>query len=190
MESLLAVIAGLVALVLGLVLGYLYQKQLSRSSERQFAHHVREELEEVATQQQAQIKDAIRTARETRANADRDVHERRQVLRQENQRLQERGEALDARTEKLDEDDRDFLKRNEQREEREHELDLRETRIEESRQQQITALEAVATMTRNEAKEQLLASIERETRTLSDQKVRQITAEAEEKAEVKGLRSE
>lgn len=185
MEPLLSVIAGLVALVLGLVLGYLYQKQLSQSSERQFEHHVREELEEVATQQQAQIKDAIRTARETRANADRDVHERRQVLRQDNQRLQEREKALDARAEKMDAVDRDFLKRNEQREEREKELDLRETRLEESRQKQISALETVATMTRDEAKEQLLASIERETRTLSDQRVRQITAEAEENAEAK-----
>ena len=185
MEPLLSVIAGLVALVLGLVLGYLYQKQLSRSSERQFADHVREELEEVATQQQAQIKDAIRTARETRANADRDVHERRQALRQDNQRLQEREQALDARAEKLDAVDRDFLKQNEQREQREKELDLRETHLEESRQKQITALEAVATMTRDEAKEQLLASIEREIRTLSDQRVRQITAEAEENAEAK-----
>ncbi len=185
MEALLAAVAGMAALAAGLGAGYFYQVRLSRSRGREFARRVQQELEEVEARQRASITQTTERTREARAAAEREVRERRRELGQEERRLQQRERTLDTRTEELDERDRAFVQRGEALDERTSDLDKRAADVEQLRQRQVEALEAVSTLTRDEAKTQLLASIEREVRDIADQRVRQLTAEAAEAAEAK-----
>lgn len=185
MEALLAIVAGLAALVLGLVAGYFYQVRLAQARGREFARRVEQELEEVEAQQRASIKETSAKIRDERADAERETRERRRELRQQERRLQQREQTLDKRSERLDDLEREFLKRDTSLDDRKRGLDQREVKLEELREQQVAALEAAASLTRDEAKAQLLASVEREVREISDQRVREITAEAKETAETR-----
>lgn len=183
MEALLAIVAGLAALVVGLVAGYFYQVRLSQVRGREFARRVEQELAEVEARQRASIKETNAKIRNERADAERETRERRGELRQQERRLQQREQTQDKRSERLDDLEREFLKRDDTLDTRKRGLDRRESELDDLREQQVAALEAAASLTRDEAKAQLLASVEREVREICDLRVREITAEAKETAE-------
>ena len=83
MEALLAVVAGLAALVVGLVAGYFYQIRLSQARGREFARRVEHELQEVEARQRASITETSAKIRDERASAERESSERRRELRQQ-----------------------------------------------------------------------------------------------------------
>lgn len=183
MEALLAIVAGLAALVVGLVAGYFYQVRLAQARGREFARRVEQELTEVEARQRASVKETSAKIRDERANAERETRERRRELRQQERRLQQREQSLDKRSERLDDLEREFLSRDDALDSRKRGLDRRETELEDLREQQVAALETAASLTRDEAKTELLASVEREVREICDQRVRELTAAAEETAE-------
>ena len=178
-------VATIATLTLGLVAGYFYQIQLSRSFEQKLAQSVQQELEEVEAQQRAKTQQTAEAIQEQQLVADRDIQRRRNELRDFQGQLRQREQALDTRANRLDALDAEFKTRDGALEARHAALEKLEQANEDMRQQQIVKLESVATMTRDEAKDQLLASIERDVRELANQRVRQITAEAEETAESK-----
>ena len=185
MDALLAIVAGLAALVVGLVAGYFYQVRLSQARGKEFARRVEQELTEVEARQRASIKETSAKIRDERADAERETRERRGELRQQEHRLQQREQTLDKRSERLDGLEGEILNRDTTLDDRKRGLDEREAALEALREQQVAALEAVATLTRDEAKGQLLASVEREVREICDQRVRELAAEAEETAEAR-----
>jgi len=184
-EALLAIVAGLAALVVGLVAGYFYQVRLSQARGREFARRVERELAEVEARQRARITETNTKIRDERADAERATRERRREFRQQEQRLQQREQTLDRRSERLDDLESEFLKRDNTLDQRKRALDRRETELEDLREQQLAALEAAASLTRDEAQTQLLASVEREVREICDQRVRELAAEAQETAEAR-----
>ncbi len=185
MEALLAVVAGLAALVVGLVAGYFYQIRLSQARGREFARRVEHELQEVEARQRASITETSAKIRDERVSAERESSERRQELRQQERRLEQREQTLDKRSERLDDLEREILKRDDTLDNRKRGLDKRETELGDLREQQVAALETVASLTRDEAKAELLGSVEREVREICDQRVREIAAEAQETAEAR-----
>ena len=185
MDALWVAVATIATLTLGLVAGYFYQIQLSRSFEQKLARRVQQELEEVEAQQRAKTQQTAEAIQEQQLVADRDIQRRRNELRDFQGQLRQREQALDTRANRLDALDAEFKTRDGALEARHAALEKLEQANEDMRQQQIVKLESVATMTRDEAKDQLLASIERDIRELANQRVRQITAEAEETAESK-----
>ena len=185
MEALLAVVAGLAALVVGLVAGYFYQIRLSQARGRDFARRVEHELQEVEARQRASITETSAKIRDERASAERESSERRRELRQQERRLEQREQTLDKRSERLDDLEREILKRDDTLDNRKRGLDKRETELGDLREQQVAALETVASLTRDEAKAELLASVEREVREICDLRVREIAAEAQETAEAR-----
>ncbi len=185
MEALLAIVAGLAALVVGLVAGYFYQVRLSQARGREFGRRVEHELAEVEARQRASIKETSAKIRDERASAERETSERRRELRQQERRLEQREQTLDKRSERLDDLEREILKRDDTLDNRKRGLDKRETELGDLREQQVAALETVASLTRDEAKTQLLTSVEREVREICDQRVREIAAEAQETAEAR-----
>ena len=102
MDALLAIVAGLAALVLGLVAGYFYQVRLSQARRKEFARRVEQELTEVEARQRASVKETNDKIRNQRAEAERETRERRGELRQQERRLQQREQTLDRRSERLD----------------------------------------------------------------------------------------
>ena len=164
MDALWVAVATIATLTLGLVAGYFYQIQLSRSFEQKLARRVQQELEEVEAQQRAKTQQTAEAIQEQQLVADRDIQRRRNELRDFQGHLRQREQALDTRANRLDALDAEFKTRDGALEARHAALEKLEQANEDMRQQQIVKLESVATMTRDEAKDQLLASIERDVR--------------------------
>ncbi|MBM4436500.1 MAG: ribonuclease Y [Actinobacteria bacterium] len=185
MEPLIAAVAGVAAVAVGLGAGYFYQVWLSARRESAFGARIQQALAEVEAQQRAMLAEATQAARETSRKAEAEIRERRRELRQQERRTQLREETLERRAEKLDDLDREFLSREELLTNRRRELDAREAELAGLRQQHMGALERVADLAQEDAKAQLLASIEREVSQAADQLVRRVEADAKEHAEAK-----
>jgi len=171
-DALLSTVAGLAALVVGLVAGYFYQVRLSQVRGREFARRVEQGLAEAEARQRASIKETSTKIRDERASAERETRERRRELRQQERRLQQREQTLDKRSERLDDLEREFLKRDDSLDDRKRGLDKRETELEDLREQQVAALEAVASLTRDEAKTAVGLGRTRGTRDLRSARAR------------------
>ena len=185
MEALVAAIAGAVMLVVGLVAGYFYQVWLSKRRTRELQARIERELSEVEVQQRAILAAATESAREVARTAEREIRERRRELRQQEHRLQHREENFERRVEKLDDREQESLEREEALSATRRELEAREQEFERLRQERLAALERVALLTREEAKQALLESVEAEVRQASDQLIRAVEAEAKDRAEGK-----
>ncbi len=185
MDALVAAIAGVAMLVVGLVAGYFYQVLLARSRTRELRRRIERELEEAEAQQRAILSTASDSARDSRRDAEREVRERRGELRQQERRLQGREENLDRRTETLDGVEREVSERDEALGATRQRLEKQERELEQQRQTQVEALERVASLSRDDAQKQLLESVRREVTAASDEIVRSAEAEANERAESK-----
>jgi ribonuclease Y len=182
---LIASIAAAAMLTLGLVAGYFYQVWLSGTRAHALAQRIEQELKEAEAQQRALIENANRSARESRSAGERELNERRREIQQTEQRIQQRGDRLEARAEALENRDREFQAREETLATERQKLERDSQAQQEARQEHVRALEGVASLTREEAREALLRSIEQEVSADADQRVRQIEAEAKERAEAR-----
>lgn len=117
-----------------------------------------------------------RTALELRQDADAEISRRRSKLSNEEDRLQQRREELDIRTEKLE-------KRENSLNKRQGLIDRRSNEIDKLHSQELEELQRVSQMTTNEAREILLAEVEKEARADMVRVIRQIEAEAREEGE-------
>lgn len=118
-------------------------------------------------------------AQQLRSDTERELERRRNDLTREDQRLQQRQEQLDNRFERLEEREQRLNKRQSA-------LDKQQNEIDELKAERMQALERVAAMTREEARDHLLSMVEEETRNDMARKIREIedeyTAEAEMRA--------
>ncbi len=113
-----------------------------------------------------------------RNDFDREVKERRNELNRQERRLNQKEETLDKKTENLERKEQSLNSKIKSVEKKEQE-------ITEIKQQQITELEKISGMTREEAKTILLHDIENQTRHEAAVMVKEIEQEAKETAEKK-----
>jgi len=168
----------IVAFVLGIALGY-FVIQLQRKKTKQRFQEESEsiliEAKEEARNLQLQAKDK---ALEIRQNADAEVNRRRAELSREEDRLQRRRDELDNRTEKLE-------KRESSLNKRQSAIDKRANDVEKLHQEVLEELQRVSQLTIEEAREILLAEVEKEARADMARVIRQIEAEAREEGETR-----
>ena len=101
---------------------------------------------------------------------------RRRDLRQEEERLDKRRESLDSQTEGVNNRERELGKRQSS-------LDRQRNDMEKQKAEQTAELERISSLTRDEAKEQLLALVEKDARDDMARTIRQIEDEAKEEGE-------
>ncbi|MFQ5407729.1 MAG: ribonuclease Y [Anaerolineales bacterium] len=101
---------------------------------------------------------------------------RRSDLRREEERLDKRREDLDSATEQLSQRERELSKRQSA-------LDRQRNELEQQQAEQIAELERISGLTRNEAKEHLLAMVEKDARDDMARTIRQIEEDAKEEGE-------
>lgn len=166
----------LVALALGGAAGFVYrQMRLTRTLEgkKSEAAQIIDEAKDRAREIELQARDeAIRIRDASEADASR----RRTELNREDERLQRRRNELDDRLEHLE-------KREQALNKRQSSIDKRANEIEERHVEIMSELERVSSMTREEAKSQLLDEVEREARADMLRIIRQIEEEAESEGE-------
>ncbi len=164
------------ALALGVGLGYwlklLNDRRRKADIEAQ-ADQILREAREKARELELQAKDE---AHRIRREAEREAQRLRRDLQREEDRLLRRRQELDRRWESIE-------KREQSLNKRQSALDKRANELEALYQEQVQRLEALAGMSREEARQYLLAEVEAEARADMARIIRQIETEAKEEGE-------
>jgi ribonuclease Y len=175
----------LLAGAIGSVIGYL----LMRSRQRQARHEAEAliknahiEAERIIAEAESKAKTVELAAQEHKVQvleeADQDILRRRRELERAEERIQRRQETLDQRLEQLESRERKMNQRQSK-------LDKRETDLAKLEEQHIAELERIAGMGREDARQELLAAVEQETRQDMARKIREVEAEAQAQAEAR-----
>ena len=170
----------ILASVLGAVLGglgvILVENVIARSRLERAQMTATQMIEEAQNKAKEIELAAEKEALEVRGQAEEEIKQRLQELRREDQRLQRRRESLDKRMDRLEERER----RLNQRQSR---LDRRRMQIEELYKQQVSELERIANLSREEAKELLLQDVEKQARDEMARVIREVETQAKEEAD-------
>ena len=175
----LAVIAGLAAGAAG---GFAYHK----NSEQKKLAGAMEESERIVAEatKKAELakKDLISEGKEEvhrlRQELDRDTKDRRAELQRTERRLEQKEENLDKKTDNISRKEEELKTRNEQAQAK---LD----RLGEREQELITQLEQIAQLTRDQAREQLLAEVEADANHLIGLRLKELEERAKREADRK-----
>jgi ribonucrease Y len=172
----LLTIGSVVALAIGLAIGYIVRHQQARRESRERADEAERRLDEArakAREIELQAKDnAIKIRDESEGDASR----RRADISREDERLQRRRAELDQRVDQMEKRDQALSKRQSA-------LDRRANDVEKLYADTLTELQRVSGMTQEDAKAHLLAEVERESRNDMARIIRQIEEEAQAEGE-------
>jgi ribonuclease Y len=167
-----------ISLFIGMVIGYFYkQNQVEREQLRikDKAERTLEDAREKARSIEIQARDqALEVLQKAESEADR----RRNDLSKEEDRLQKRREELDNRVERLERRESNLNKRQSA-------LDKRANEIEKLHAEELEELQRISNLTINEARDLLLADVEKESRTDMARIIRQIELQAKEEGEIR-----
>ncbi|MCJ7514323.1 MAG: ribonuclease Y [Anaerolineales bacterium] len=172
----LLIAAIVIALAIGLAVGYVVRHQQAKREGRErldeaerLTDQARTKVREIELQARA---DAIKIRDESEAEASR----RRADNNREDERLQRRRAELDRRVEQIEKRDQALNKRQSA-------LDHRTSEIDQLYADTLAELQRVSGMTQDDAKAQLLAEVERESRNDMARIIRQIEDEAQSEGE-------
>ena len=168
----------LLAIGLGIGIGYLIRQVLIKGSiqkEKEEAKRITQEALQSANDIEIKAKNQ---ALEIRQSAESEIVRRRSELAKEEDRLQKRREELDIRTDRLE-------KREQALNKRQSAVDKRSNDVEKLYEQGLADLQRVAEMSVEEARQTLLAEVEKDNRMEMARIIRQIEAEAREEGERK-----
>ncbi len=176
MELLFTFLGVLVGGATGVLTGYRYHRNQVNEKFQSAEARAREIITgaEVRSKEiEVQAKEAsLRIWNEAEAAAKR----KRQELERQEARLEERQEKLDRRLENLEKKERVLNKRQSQ-------IDKRANEIEKLDEERLTELERIAALTQDEAKQELLAEVEKEARQDMAKIIRQVDADIKEEAD-------
>ncbi len=170
----------LVVLLIGVGLGaaFTYFWLAARGRRRQLNAQI--EAQNILANAEAQSQDIVRRAQDdairVRGEAETEINRRRTDLSREDERLQKRREQLDERFEKMEEREQRLNKRQSM-------LDRQANDLEKLQAQRMAALESVAEMSRDEAREHLLAMVEEESRNDMARRIREVEDELSTEAD-------
>ncbi len=171
-----AILVALLALIAGLALGYLlhrYQIEKAKRDQEEMAANILKVANEQARLIEAQARE---NALKIVQAAEQDIKERRAENSREAERLERRRAELEQRAERLEQREQSLNKRQSA-------IDRRANEIEKLHEQQLARLEQIAGLSREEARKELLAAVEKEARADMARIYRQIEAEAREEGE-------
>ena len=158
-EIIIPIITGIVCLAVGVVIGFLYRKSVAEKAigdaETEATRIINEAIKAGETKKRESVLEAKDEIHRQRVEADRELKERRNETQQLERRLIQREEALDKKSDTLDRKNEELSRHLESVQKKENELQ----RI---KDEQVEKLEQIASMTRDEAREMLVNSIEAE----------------------------
>jgi len=170
------VAGSMMALLFGLVLGYLVNRYRNRARLESAEAESRRLLEEAQTGSKELILVAKDEALKIRGQAEAEAKKKRLDLQKEEERLQRQREATDHKMERFD-------RRERQLNQRQSKLDRMWNEMDKLHQERIQELERVSNLTREEAKDLLLQSVEEDARQDMARVIREVEARAQEEAE-------
>lgn len=172
MPAIIAVIAGLVGILIGIGVGYVLRRRSAQHSLQQAEEEARQIVVEAETRSRELDLESKEEALKLRNEAEADIREWRSELSRVENRLTQREENLDRKTEVLDSRETSLQERSET-------LRGAEDAMQELRAEQERAIERASGLSREEAREHLLAAVDDEIRDEASRRVREMEREAE-----------
>jgi len=184
-NALLLVPGLVVALVVGVALGYFIYKSRIEARQAEARADARSIIEDANRQVETSRREAELAAKETalrvKDEAEAEIRGRRAEVARVEERLDNRDTALDRREGELDERRRRLT-------ESEETLQHREAQLKDRESEQLKALEEISGLTRTEGERRLFSGLEAELEDRLGRMVRDKTMEAEEKADLDARR--
>src|SRR5579884_3725401 len=170
-----------------------YGNQQSRLRNEEQLRQVKEDGEHRLIELQNQQREALREAKEEnaklRTSLEAEIRERRLEYREQEQRLQQKEQALDRKLEGIERRERtlhqkeqDIAQQGQQLEQARQQLRAQTDRFAQERQHE---LERIAQLTREQARQELIAAVEAQAHDEAIKRVRAIEAQAREEAETR-----
>jgi ribonuclease Y len=175
-ELVLTLVAAVLALAVGVGLGFLIRAYVVQAGLKELEEETEKRLENAKKEAKEIILTAKDEALKKREEAERELERRRSGLRREEERLQGWREKLDHRQERLEGREQTLNRRQSA-------LDKQRNRVEQLEEERRETLKRVAGLSRDEAREELLASVEEEARQDIARIIREVEAEAQEEAD-------
>jgi ribonuclease Y len=173
-------VIGIVALLSGFLVGYAYRRNVAEAKVAKAEDAVKKLYDDAQRKAEEIKKEKILEAKEEvfkiRSEAERENRERRGEIQRNERRIFQREEILDKKTDSLD-------KREAAIANREAEIDGAEAAVKALYEQQIRELEKISSLSMEDARNMLLANVERETRHDAAILIRDIESKTKEEAD-------
>ncbi len=178
----IVILVGLVALILGLLIGYIYRKNVGEkaigSAEQKAKNLILDAEKKSESIKKEIVLEAKEDANRIRTSLDREVKDRRNELQRSEKRLVQKEEALDRKIDNIEKKEANITRKQEDLEKKNKELGS-------FLEKQIQELEKISGYTQEEAKALLLSELEKDVRHDAALMIRNIEAEAKEEADKK-----
>jgi ribonuclease Y len=172
----------LVVGVLGFGIGYFIRKSLAEAKISSAEHAAKEIVEKAGKEAEALKKETVLEAKDEvfklRAEADKDIRERRNESQRQERRLLQKEETLDKKLESLEQ-------KEEQITNKEKRVEAKQQEIDDIHRKQVTELERISGLTTEEAKQIILGNVEQEVRHEAALLIKQIETQAKEDGDKK-----
>ena len=182
MQYVIPIIVGVAALAVGVLIGVLIRKKIGEAKIGSAEAEAKRILEEGTKGAEAKKKEALLEVKEEtlrlRNEAEREMKERRAEVSRQERRINQKEENLDKKTEALE-------KKNEQLDEKLKANDALREQINGVLAQHLKRLEEISGYTVEQAKEELLARVESETKHEMAQKLDELESRFKEEADTK-----
>jgi ribonuclease Y len=175
-EAIAIVVIGIAALAVGALVGYNLRLRIRQGQISAAEGNAARILAEAQTRQKEILLEAKEEAIRTRAQAETELRERRSEVQRLEQRLTQKEESLDRKIEALE-------RREASISSHEEEIDKARQELQELHRQQRAEIERVSGLSSQEARDILLAEIEKEAREDANRRLRQVEAEVKEEGE-------
>jgi len=185
--QMLAIAAGF--LLCGIGVGYGLYAVIAKRKARDARARANQILEDANREAEAKKKEYLLQARDEvfqqKKEMESELKEEENKLKKQEDKLQKKEERLESKQEKITQKESELADAEKRLDNKEKELQNREQEIEEKKKEQDQRLQEISGLSREEAKEKLMADIESEVRHESAKRVRQIETEAKETADKK-----
>lgn len=173
-------IIGVVGLIIGAFIGFLYRKQVAEkeigSAEQEATRIINEAIKAGETKKREAVLEAKDEIHRSRTEAEREIKERRNETQKLERRLTQKEEALDRKSDALDQKNEELGRKLAQ-------VQKTQEACDQLKAEQIATLERLSGLTRDEARDYLVSSIEREAQHDAAVKLREINQRTKDEAE-------
>ncbi len=180
MHIVIPIIVGVVCLLLGTLFGIHYRKSVAEkeitSAEDEAKRIINESIKAAESKKREALVEAKEEILQSRNELEAESRERRSALQKQEHRFQQKEENLDRKLEALE-------KKEEQLRKTQSSLDTQRAEVEKLKASQVTELERISGLTREEARDYLISQLETDVTHESAIKLRELEARFKEEAD-------
>jgi len=179
MNFVIILVTSLISLAVGVPVGVSVRKKTAESKIQSAEKEAKRLLDDAKKEAENTKKEEIFKAKEEIMNArndlDKEIKERRSEIQIQEKRIIQKEENLEKRSENFERKEREIVKKSE-------ELDKQKEEVQEIFNRQMNELQRISSLSKEEAKEQLLAEVEKQIKTEKAMLIKDLEAKAKEEA--------